>query len=134
VCLKLKISVSTYPPPSRRLSLPLGSTSKLLTTTLPRITRSTHFPPISRLGARSCGRLVSLLRSIIEETRERQYVGLGLWPISLLFISYEGYMFYIERAIPGPTHASLKLPKTQWKKYGERAHRNTYCICTLLSR
>jgi hypothetical protein len=36
--------------------------------------------------------------------------------------------------IPRQTHASLKLPKTQWEKYGERAHGDAYYICTLLPR
>jgi hypothetical protein len=58
--------------------------SLLLRTTLPRITRSAPFPPVSSRGSRSCRGPVSLPISITEETHERQYVGLGLWPLSLL--------------------------------------------------
>jgi hypothetical protein len=60
--------------------------SSLLKTTLPWITRSAPFPPISSRGARSYRGTVSLPISMIEETHETQDIGLGLWPLSDLCI------------------------------------------------
>jgi len=57
-----------------------------LRTTLPRITRSAPFPPVSSRGARSCRRPVSLPISTTEETHETLDIGLGLWPLSDLCI------------------------------------------------
>jgi hypothetical protein len=54
----------------------------LLRTTLPRITRSAPFPPVSSRGARSCRVPVSLPISTTEETHGTQDIGLGLWPLS----------------------------------------------------
>jgi hypothetical protein len=54
----------------------------VLRTTLPRITRSASFPPISSRGARRCREPVSLPISTTEETHETLDVGLGLWPLS----------------------------------------------------
>jgi hypothetical protein len=45
---------------------------KMLRTTLPRITRSTPFPPVSSRGVRSCREPVSLPRSTTEGTHETQ--------------------------------------------------------------
>jgi hypothetical protein len=58
----------------------------VLRTTLLRITSSAPFPTISRLGMRSCGRLVSLLFSTTEKSHRRHDIGLGLWPLSLHYI------------------------------------------------
>jgi hypothetical protein len=54
----------------------------VLRTTLPRITRSAPFPPVSSRGARSCREPVSLPISTTEETHETHDIGLGLWPLS----------------------------------------------------
>jgi hypothetical protein len=58
----------------------------LLRTTLPRITRSAPFPPVSSRGARRCRELVPLPISTTEKTRETLDIGLGLWPLSDLCI------------------------------------------------
>jgi hypothetical protein len=52
--------------------------SYMLRTTLPRITKSAPFSPISSRGARSCRESVSLPISTTEETHETQDIGLGL--------------------------------------------------------
>jgi hypothetical protein len=62
------------------------SSCTVLRTTLPRITRSAPFPPVSSRGARTCRRLVSLPISTTEETHETLDIGLGLWPLSDLCI------------------------------------------------
>jgi hypothetical protein len=49
----------------------------LLRTTLPRITRSAHFPPVSSRDARSCKRPIFLPISTTEENT-RHDIGLGL--------------------------------------------------------
>jgi hypothetical protein len=133
--------------------------SILLRTTLPRITRSAPFPPVSSRGARSCREPVSLPISTTEETHETHDIGLELWPLSDLCIMrgctgslYRdvrplrgkagicphnpnwGYLTLPLGRIPRPTHASLKLRKTQWEKCGERVHGDTNCIRTLLPR
>jgi hypothetical protein len=56
-------------------------------TTLPRITRSALFPPVSSRGARSCRKEpVSLPLSTTEETHETHDIGLCLLPLSDLRI------------------------------------------------
>jgi hypothetical protein len=60
--------------------------SYLLRTTLPRITRSAHFPPVSSRDARSCRGPISLHISTTEETHETHDIGLDLWPLSDLSI------------------------------------------------
>jgi hypothetical protein len=50
----------------------------VLRTTLPRITRSAPFLPVSRLGARSCREPISLPISITEETHETLDIELDL--------------------------------------------------------
>jgi hypothetical protein len=45
----------------------------VLRTTSPWITRSAPFPPVSRLGARRCGRLVSVPRSTTKSTQDTWY-------------------------------------------------------------
>jgi hypothetical protein len=57
----------------------------LLRTTLPRITRSAPFPPVSSRGARNCTRPVSLPINTTEETHETLDIGLGLRPLSDLY-------------------------------------------------
>jgi hypothetical protein len=52
--------------------------SLLLRTTLPRITISALFPPVSSRGARSCREPVSLPISTTEKTHETQDIGLGI--------------------------------------------------------
>jgi hypothetical protein len=64
----------------------LETNYEVLRTTLPRITRSAPFPPVSRLGARRCREPVSLPINTTEETHETLDIGLGLWPLSLLCI------------------------------------------------
>jgi hypothetical protein len=59
--------------------------SFLLRTTLPRITRSAPFPPVSSRGARRCREPVSLPISTTEKTHETLDIGLGLWPLSDLY-------------------------------------------------
>jgi hypothetical protein len=59
---------------------------RLLRTTLPRITRSAPFPPVSSKGARRCREPVSLPISTTEETHKTLDIGLGLWPLSHLYI------------------------------------------------
>jgi hypothetical protein len=61
-------------------------TMTLLRTTLPRITRSAPFPPVSSRDVRSCRELVSLPINTTEETHETLDIGLGLWPLSDLCI------------------------------------------------
>jgi hypothetical protein len=112
----------------------------LLRTTLPRITRSAPFPPVSSRGARRCRELVSLPINTTEKTHETLDIGLGLWPLSDLYSIWGVQVLYIGTwspsgaylvfahitlhygfstlplgRIPRPTHASLKLPKTQWE-------------------
>jgi hypothetical protein len=58
---------------------------KLLRTTLPQITRSAPFPPVSSRGARRCREPVSLPISTTEETHETHDIELGLWPLSDLY-------------------------------------------------
>jgi hypothetical protein len=66
----------------------------LLRTTLPRITRSAPFPPVSSRGTRSCRVLVSLPISTTEETHETRCRVGPLASFSSLY--YEGvYMFLI---------------------------------------
>jgi hypothetical protein len=50
----------------------------LLRNTLPRITGSAPFPPVSSRDARNCRGLISLPISTTEETQETQDIGLGL--------------------------------------------------------
>jgi hypothetical protein len=57
----------------------------VLRTTLPRITRSAPFPPVSSRGARRCREPVSLHISTTEETHETLDIWLGLWPFSDLY-------------------------------------------------
>jgi hypothetical protein len=57
----------------------------VLRTTLPRITRSAPFPPVSSRGARRCREPVSLPISTTEETHETLDIGLSLWPLSDLY-------------------------------------------------
>jgi hypothetical protein len=57
---------------------------------LPRITRSAPFPPISSRGARRCREPISLPISTTEETHETLDIGLGLWPLSLLYSIWGG--------------------------------------------
>jgi hypothetical protein len=59
--------------------------SFLLRTTLPRITRSALFPPVSIRGARSCRVAVSLPISTTEETHETRYRVGHLASFSYLF-------------------------------------------------
>jgi hypothetical protein len=54
----------------------------VLRTTLPWITRSAPFPPVSSRDARRCREPVSLPISTTEETHETLDIGLGLWPLS----------------------------------------------------
>jgi hypothetical protein len=68
----------------------------LLRTTLPRITRSAPFPPVSSRDAISCRGLVSLSHKHDRKTHKTQYIGLGLWPLSLLFIMRGVQVPYIE--------------------------------------
>jgi hypothetical protein len=58
----------------------------VLRTTLPRITRSAPFPLVSSRGARSCRELVSLPIITSEETHKTHDIGLGLWPLYLLYL------------------------------------------------
>jgi hypothetical protein len=58
----------------------------LLRTTLPQITRSVLFPPVSSRGARSYREPVSLPLSTTEETHETHDIRLGLWSLSDLCI------------------------------------------------
>jgi hypothetical protein len=129
----------------------------VLRTTLPRITRSAHFPPVNSRGARSYREPISLPICTTEETHETHDIGLGLWPLSDLYHmkGCTGSLYRDVRPLRGkvgiclrnpnlgyltlplgrilrPTHASLKLPKTQWEKYGERVHGDVNCIYTLL--
>jgi hypothetical protein len=67
-----------------------------LRTTLPRITRSAPFPPVSSRGARRCREPVSLPISTTEETHETLDIGLGLWPLSDLCIMRGVHVPYIE--------------------------------------
>jgi hypothetical protein len=68
------------------LDAPVGKVLSLLRTTLPRITRSAPFPPVSSRGTRNCREPVFLLISTTEETHETHDIGLGLWPLSYLYI------------------------------------------------
>jgi hypothetical protein len=114
--------------------------SRLLRTTLPRITRSAPLPPVNSRGARSCREPVSLPISTTEETHKTQDIRLGLWHLSLLCLmrgctgslyrdvrplrgkagicphnlNY-GYLTLPLGRIPRPTHASLKLEKPSGK-------------------
>jgi hypothetical protein len=58
----------------------------VLRTTLPRITRSALFPLVSSRDARSCRGPVSLSISTTEETHKTHGIGLGLWPLSDLYL------------------------------------------------
>ena len=131
----------------------------VLVTTLPQITRSASFPPINSRGARTCRGPVFFLISTREETHETQDIGLGLWPLSVLYSIRRGkcsiYRDVIAlRGIFGicPHNPSLgflntppwantatstclvKTPKNPVGKYGERVHGDANCICTLLPR
>jgi hypothetical protein len=68
----------------------------LLRTTLPRITRSAPFPPVSSRGARRCREPVSLPISTTEKTHETLDIGLGLWPLSDLYSIWGVQVLYIE--------------------------------------
>jgi hypothetical protein len=70
----------------------------VLRTILPRITISAPFPAISILGARSCGRHVSLPWSTTEKAHRRHDIGLGLWPLSLHYIM-RGCTCYLYRNV-----------------------------------
>lgn len=72
--------------------------SALLRITSPRITISAPFPAISILGARSCGRHVSLPWSTTEKAHRRHDIGLGLWPLSLHYIM-RGCTCYLYRNV-----------------------------------
>jgi hypothetical protein len=131
----------------------------VLRTTLPRITRSAPFPPVSSRDARSCRWPVSLSISTTKKTHETQDIGLSLWPLSDLYSIWgDTCSIYKDvialRGIFGicPHNPSLgflntppwantatntcliKTPKNPVGKYGERAHGDAYCICTLLPR
>jgi hypothetical protein len=77
-------SVSLRPSPLHTVTATRGTT--VLVTTLPYITRSAHFSPVSSRGARRCRELVSLPINSTEETHETLDIGLGLWPLSDLSI------------------------------------------------
>jgi hypothetical protein len=66
-----------------RSNVEVERADNVLRTTLSRITRSAPFPPVSSRGARICRELVSLSISTTEETLD---IGLGLWPLSDLYI------------------------------------------------
>jgi hypothetical protein len=68
-----------------RSNIKVECADNVLRTTLPRITRSVPFPPVSSRGARSCRGPVSLPISTTEETHETHDIGLGLWPLSDLY-------------------------------------------------
>jgi hypothetical protein len=65
-----------------RSNVEVERADNVLRTTLPRITRSAPFPPVSSRGARRCREPVSLPISTTEETHETLDIGLGLWPLS----------------------------------------------------
>jgi hypothetical protein len=77
----------------------------LLRTTLPRITRSAPFPPVSSRGARRCREPVFLPISTTEETHETLDIGLGLWPLSDLYImrGCTGSLYIDVRPLRGKT-------------------------------
>jgi hypothetical protein len=68
-----------------RSNVEVECADNVLRTTLPRITRSTPFPPVSSRDARNCRGLVSLPISTTEETHKTHGIGLGLWPLSDLY-------------------------------------------------
>jgi hypothetical protein len=116
------------------------SVSLVLRTTLPRITRSAPFPPVSSRGVRRCRQPVSLPTSTTEEnTRDTGY---RVGPLASFWsLYYEGctgslyrdvrplrgktgicphnpnygYLTLPLGRIPRPIHASLKLQKNQWE-------------------
>jgi hypothetical protein len=65
-----------------RSNVEVEHADNVLRTTLPRITRSAPFPPVSSRGARRCREPVSLPISTTEETHKTLDIGLGLWPLS----------------------------------------------------
>jgi hypothetical protein len=69
-----------------RSNVEVERADNVLRTTLPRITRSAPFPPISSRDARRCREPVSLPISTTEETHETLDIGLGFWPLSDLYL------------------------------------------------
>jgi hypothetical protein len=61
-----------------RSNVEVERADNVLRTTLPQITRSAPFPPVSSRGVRRCRELVSLPISTTEETHETLNIGLDL--------------------------------------------------------
>jgi hypothetical protein len=61
-----------------RSNVEVERADNVLSNTLPRITRSAPFPPVSSRGARNCREPVSLPISTTEETHETHDIGLSL--------------------------------------------------------
>jgi hypothetical protein len=84
-------ALASHPAPAyvwstRRWLVNFPAGKYVLRTTLPRITRSAPFPPVSSRGVRRCREPVSLPISTTEETHETLDIGLGLRPLSDLFL------------------------------------------------
>jgi hypothetical protein len=79
-----------------RSNVEVERADNVLRTTLPRITRSAPFPPVSSRDARSCRGPVSLPISTAEEKHKTLDIWLGLWPLSDLSIMRGVQVPYIE--------------------------------------